>query len=87
MKIQLYIRNNFFIEEEIETPVKAAWLNERQNDENLSQYIKFKVKEMKLKYQKAIGEFYYQIFIMHQSEIREETPDFIMLLNDLNSKP
>lgn len=77
MKLELYIRGSFMVEVELKTPVDK-YMDFKGNYELRESYVKLMIAALKNKYQRAIGNYEWEIFLVAESkasEIEELEPE------------
>jgi len=82
LRLELYIRNRFYISERITLPEKESWMEFEDNYKAREEYVKWMIEGLKNKYQRAIENQEYEIFLIIPIEIFE--PEFNNALKNLN---
>lgn len=71
MKLELYIRGRFMIAVELKMPAKDPYIDFKSNYEVREQYVKFMIAALKNKYQRAIENSEWEIYLVAESKVGE----------------
>ena len=71
MKLELYIRSSFLVEVELNPPVKDKYLSFQANYEIREQYVNMMIEAIKIKYQRAIENSKWEIFLVIEEPVLE----------------
>ena len=71
MKLELYIRGYFMVEVELTPPTKDPYMDFESNYKVREKYVRFMIEALKNKYQRAIENNKWEIFLVIEEPVLE----------------